>query len=90
MQLPPPSEIKSLQLLQRLTASPPNRDSWEVGGNCNASITAARLGMRVTCIGNLGRDVYGDFMRETLKVRNEFSMPRDFCGHIDLCFRVVG
>ena len=43
----PQLPASSPQLLERLTAAPPDRSSWEVGGNCNFLIAASRLGMKV-------------------------------------------
>ena len=67
--MPPPEEIKSESLLRSLMQRPPARESWEVGGNCNFMIAAARLGLQVAALGNLGTDVYGGFLRAVLKVR---------------------
>lgn len=55
-------------MLRKLTAQPPDVKQWEVGGNCNFLIAAARLGLSVASIGNLGSDIYGDFVRRILKV----------------------
>ncbi len=38
----------------------------QVGGNTNFAIAAARLGLRVTCLGHTGPDVYGSFMESVL------------------------
>ena len=43
-------------------------DMWEVGGASNFMITAARLGQRVACLGQLGLDVYGDFFSTIMEV----------------------
>lgn len=64
-QLPP---AKDPSLLQQLTACPPNEDSWELGGNCNFMIAAARMGMKVGSIGHAGNDVYGQYMDRVLQV----------------------
>lgn len=68
MQMPPPAEVKSESLLRSLMQRPPARESWEVGGNCNFMIAAARLGLQVAALGNLGGDVYGRFLRDVVKV----------------------
>jgi sugar/nucleoside kinase (ribokinase family) len=67
-QVPPAYEVKSEDMLRRLSAQPPDIRNWEVGGSCNLLIAAARLGMSAATIGNLGEDVYGDFVRKILKV----------------------
>lgn len=56
------------ELLAQLTAAPPPMDMWEVGGASNFMITAARLGQRVACLGQLGPDVYGDFFSTIMEV----------------------
>lgn len=53
-------------ILQKLTAYPPSKTSWEVGGAANFMIAAARLGQRVGCLGQLGNDVFGDFFRSVM------------------------
>lgn len=68
LQMPPPAEVKSESLLQSLMQRPLARESWEVGGNCNFMIAAARLGLQVAALGNLGNDVYGRFLRDVLQV----------------------
>ncbi len=55
-------------LLAKLTAAPPPADMWEVGGASNFMITAARLGQRVACLGQLGPDVYGSFFKAVMQV----------------------
>ena len=42
------------------------RGEWEVGGNCNFLIAAARLGLRAQCVGHVGDDARGAFLRATL------------------------
>lgn len=54
-------------LLASLSASPPDVSTWEVGGACNFMIAAARLGMDVGCIGQLGDDQPGHFLRQVLR-----------------------
>jgi len=57
---------KRATLLQLQGSPPPDTSAWEVGGASNFAIAAARLGVDCTCLGHLGRDSYGDFMRETM------------------------
>ncbi|GLC55977.1 hypothetical protein PLESTB_001051100 [Pleodorina starrii] len=66
-QLPPADPGVRRQLLDSLTASPPDKSSWEVGGNCNFMVAAARLGLQVASVGHIGTDVYGEFMDEVLR-----------------------
>ena len=86
-QMPPPAEVKSESMLRSLMQCPPARESWEVGGNCNFMIAAARLGLQVAALGNLGKDVYGHFLREVVKVNSSCScscvishLGKAFCG----------
>lgn len=57
------------QLLNTLMLAPPGEASWEVGGNCNFMIAAARLGMSVGSLGHVGEDVYGEYVDRILQVR---------------------
>lgn len=68
--LPSTEESSRRKLLQQLTASPPDRTAWEVGGNTNFMIAAARLGMQVAPIGHLGLDEYGQFIKDVLQVQS--------------------
>ncbi len=54
------------KLLQYLTANPPGKDAWEVGGNTNTLIAASRLGMRVAAVGHVGEDTFGKFLEHVL------------------------
>lgn len=67
--LPDDDPEERRQLLTSLSASPPDVSTWEVGGACNFMIAAARLGMDVGCIGQLGDDQPGQFLRQVM--RNE-------------------
>jgi hypothetical protein len=67
-QLPPPDADARQALLQQLTADPPDEQHWELGGNCNFMIAAARMGMRVGSIGHVGNDMYGRYMDRVLQV----------------------
>lgn len=70
--LPSTEESSRRKLLQQLTASPPDRTAWEVGGNTNFMIAAARLGMQVAPIGHLGPDEYGQFIKDVLQVQRPY------------------
>ena len=50
-----------------LHASAPPPAQWEVGGATNFAIAAARLGLRSSCLGHTGRDVYGAFLEGVLR-----------------------
>ena len=69
-ELPSPEESSRRNLLNQLTASPPSRAAWEVGGNTNFMIAAARLGMQVAPVGHLGPDEYGQYIKDVLQVCN--------------------
>mmetsp|Transcript_20261 Transcript_20261/g.44241 ORF Transcript_20261/g.44241 Transcript_20261/m.44241 type:complete len:412 (+) Transcript_20261:120-1355(+) len=95
-QLPPKDEKYRWNMLTELSASPPSKDSWEVGGNCNFMIAAARLGMRVSSVGHIGNDVYGNFLNGVLKselvVKNEKIAPERHNSNLDntlVCFVLV-
>mmetsp|Transcript_2991 Transcript_2991/g.7381 ORF Transcript_2991/g.7381 Transcript_2991/m.7381 type:complete len:416 (-) Transcript_2991:319-1566(-) len=66
-ELPPADTNARRQLLEKLTAAPADESAWEVGGNCNFIIAAARLGLKVGTVGHVGTDVYGRFMRRVLQ-----------------------
>ena len=65
-----PSERVELRarLLSSLSASPPPREQWEVGGSTNFMIAAARLGLSVHAFGHVADDEFGDFLRTCLAV----------------------
>ncbi|GAX80599.1 hypothetical protein CEUSTIGMA_g8034.t1 [Chlamydomonas eustigma] len=65
-----PQESEKEDLLRSLTLSPPSQDAWEVGGNCNFMIAAARLGLSVGSIGVVGDDVYGEFLNSVLQAEH--------------------
>ena len=67
-ELPSKEDKSRRQLLHDLTLAPPDRSSWEVGGNTNFMIAAARLGMQVAPVGHLGPDEYGQFIKDVLQV----------------------
>eukprot|EP00889_Picochlorum_renovo_P003114 jgi/Picre1/30144/NNA_005513.t1 len=54
-------------LLEELSGNPPSQESWEVGGNTNTLIAAARLGMRAGALGLIGEDSFGSFLTEVLE-----------------------
>lgn len=60
-------DTKRMSLLEELSGNPPSQESWEVGGNTNTLIAAARLGMRVGALGLIGEDSFGTFLTEVLK-----------------------
>jgi sugar/nucleoside kinase (ribokinase family) len=72
--IPDPAELKTEAFLATLDATgydASSRDAapsdrWEVGGNCNFLIAAARLGLRAECVGHVGDDARGAFLRDTL------------------------
>lgn len=66
--LPPADMEERRRMLEELTANPPAQDSWEVGGNCNFMIAAARLGLSVGSVGHVGNDRYGQFVDTVLQV----------------------
>ena len=74
-ELPSTEESSRRQLLNQLTASPPCRSAWEVGGNTNFMIAAARLGMQVAPVGHLGPDEYGQYIKDVLQVHSDSQGP---------------
>jgi len=66
--IPDPAALKTEAFLATLDASGDAEpsDRWEVGGNCNFLIAAARLGLRAECVGHVGEDAQGAFLRATL------------------------
>lgn len=94
----PSTELKSRQkLLSDLTAAPPSRTAWEVGGNTNFMIAAARLGMQVAPVGHLGPDEYGQYIKDVLQKEGVHEVrPLVGVEHLDeslkqtlLCFVLV-
>ena len=65
--LPKADPGERAKLLKNLTDRPPSTDAWEVGGNTNTLIAAARLGMKAAAVGQVGKDVYGGFLVDVLK-----------------------
>ena len=73
--IPDPAALKTEAFLATLDAAGDDAatgdagspsDEWEVGGNCNFLIAAARLGLRAECVGHVGEDPQGAFLRATL------------------------
>ncbi|KAF2325313.1 hypothetical protein GH714_026414 [Hevea brasiliensis] len=65
--LPPRSPEARKAFMDQLSASPPDKQYWEAGGNCNMSIAAARLGLRCATIGHVGNEIYGNFLLDVLQ-----------------------
>lgn len=66
-QLPPPSRDARKAFMDQLSASPPDKQYWEAGGNCNMAIAAARLGLHCVTIGHVGNEIYGRFLLDVLQ-----------------------
>ena len=81
-ELPPSSDESRRQLLKALTAAPPPKTAWEVGGNTNFMIAAARLGLKVASIGHVGPDQYGEYVRHILQVT---SLPCHSASQFCFC-----
>ncbi|KAK3036851.1 hypothetical protein RJ639_031469, partial [Escallonia herrerae] len=64
--LPPPSRQERKAYMDELSKSPPDKQNWEAGGNCNMAIAAARLGLRCITIGHVGDEIYGRFLLDVL------------------------
>jgi|AntAceMinimDraft_1070359.scaffolds.fasta_scaffold04385_3 sugar/nucleoside kinase (ribokinase family) len=64
--IPPLATLKTEAYLAELTKDAPPESSWEVGGNCNFLIAAARIGLRAECAGHVGDDAYGTFLERVL------------------------
>ncbi|OUS48737.1 Ribokinase-like protein [Ostreococcus tauri] len=64
--IPEVGSLKTSKTLNELAKTAPARESWELGGNCNFLIAAARLGLRATCAGHVGNDQYGQFLIDEL------------------------
>ncbi|KAK2970170.1 hypothetical protein RJ640_019638 [Escallonia rubra] len=65
-ELPPPSRQERKAYMDELSKSPPDKQNWEAGGNCNMAIAAARLGLRCITIGHVGDEIYGRFLLDVL------------------------
>ncbi|XP_015891400.3 fructokinase-1 [Ziziphus jujuba] len=63
----PPAKLEDRKAyMDRLAASPPDKQYWEAGGNCNMAIAAARLGLNCVTIGHVGNEIYGRFLLDVL------------------------
>jgi sugar/nucleoside kinase (ribokinase family) len=85
----PPEDVQARErLLSSLTAEPPSQDLWQVGGNTNFMIAAARLGLNVTCCGYVGDDIFGHYLLKCLRVRplNSRIRPASCVKSWDLSF----
>ncbi|KAB2068996.1 hypothetical protein ES319_A08G067800v1 [Gossypium barbadense] len=65
--LPPPSPDSRKAFMEQLSSSPPDKQYWEAGGNCNMAIAAARLGLKCVAIGHVGNEIYGKFLEDLLQ-----------------------
>ncbi|XVF80919.1 hypothetical protein PTKIN_Ptkin15bG0113700 [Pterospermum kingtungense] len=65
--LPPPSKDDRKAFMEQLSSSPPDKQYWEAGGNCNMAIAAARLGLDCVTIGHVGNETYGKFLQDVLR-----------------------
>ncbi|KAH1108235.1 hypothetical protein J1N35_012003 [Gossypium stocksii] len=65
--LPPPSPDSRKAFMEQLSSSPPDKQYWEAGGNCNMAIAAARLGLKCVAIGHVGNEIYGKFLENVLQ-----------------------
>lgn len=84
-ELPPPEPAARQQLLAELTAAKLVEDeTWEVGGNANFMISAARLGMAVASVGHVNEDDrFGAFLSRVLaeeSVRHVERVPLPLAG----------
>lgn len=66
-ELPPKNPAHRKPYMDRLSASPPDKQYWEAGGNCNMAIAAARLGLHCITIGHVGNEIYGRFLLDVLQ-----------------------
>ncbi|XP_042513358.1 uncharacterized protein LOC122088233 [Macadamia integrifolia] len=64
--LPPPSLEERMAYMKELSASQPDKNYWEAGGNCNVAIAAARLGLHCLTLGLVGNEIYGHFLLDVL------------------------
>ena len=68
MQVPPTEVVKTADFLEGLAAERDEPRNWELGGQTNVLISAARLGLRAAAVCSLGDDAHGAFLREELQV----------------------
>ncbi|KAG4133038.1 hypothetical protein ERO13_D08G070250v2 [Gossypium hirsutum] len=65
--LPLLPQILARPYMEQLSSSPPDKQYWEAGGNCNMAIAAARLGLKCVAIGHVGNEIYGKFLEDVLQ-----------------------
>lgn len=65
-ELPPESFDDRKAYMEGLAMSPPQKEFWEAGGNCNMAIAAGRLGLHCSTIGHVGDEIYGRFLLDVL------------------------
>ncbi|KAL6516158.1 hypothetical protein OROGR_019463 [Orobanche gracilis] len=65
-ELPPKPLDERKTYIEELSKSPPDKEYWEAGGNCNMAIASARLGLRVVTVGHVGSEIYGRFLLDVL------------------------
>ncbi|KAL6564452.1 hypothetical protein OROMI_015902 [Orobanche minor] len=65
-ELPPKPLDERKAYMEELSKSPPDKEYWEAGGNCNMAIASARLGLRVVTVGHVGSEIYGRFLLDVL------------------------
>lgn len=75
-QVPPTEVVKTPEYLEQLAAEPDDPSNWELGGQTNVLISAARLGLRAAAVCSLGTDAHGAFLRRELEVTNLTSDMR--------------
>lgn len=75
-ELPPPGADQRAQLLATLSARPPPKTQWKVGGGTNFMITASRLGLAVCSCGHVAQDEFGHHLMRILMVQLWF------CAHM--------
>ncbi|KAG8663330.1 fructokinase-1 isoform X2 [Manihot esculenta] len=66
-ELPPRLPEARKAYMEQLSASPPDKQYWEAGGNCNVAIAASRLGLSCATIGHVGNEIYGNFLLDVLR-----------------------
>lgn len=64
--LPPKTQLERKAFMEDLSSYPPDKQCWEAGGHCNTAIAASRLGLQCVAIGNVGNDIYGNFLLDVL------------------------
>eukprot|EP00892_Ulva_mutabilis_P009615 jgi/Ulvmu1/7025/UM033_0084.1 len=75
--LPPAAVEQRTELLASLSARPPPKTQWKVGGGTNFMITASRLGLDVCSCGHVAQDDFGHHLMRVL-------MDEGITKHINL------